>query len=240
MPSDGSEPPVVVGGHAVSLWCLYFLSKGTSELARFLPFTSKDLDLVGTVDLLERLHRELKGNLLLSPPRSPVLGRLETLRGDGGTLRIEVLHTVNGLNPKELHRAVVLRAGEIAGRVLLPHLVLKANIENTVSIEQDGRNDVKHVSMMIVCLRRFLAGLIEQVADMEMNARTVVNLLGEVWEVVNSPRAVKASDLWGFDFSAVWPVDDLKCCADGKITRWVEHRLSHREPNPPRQPPTNP
>lgn len=219
------------------LWCLYFLSKDTPELARFLPFTSKDLDLVGTVDLLDRLHRGLKGDLLLSPPRSPVLGRLEAPRGDGGTLRVEVLHTVNGLNPKELHRAVVLRAGGIAGRVLLPHLVLKAKIENTVSIEQDGRNDVKHVSMMIVCLRRFLAGLIEQVAEMEMNARTVVNLLGEVWEVVNSPRAVKASDLWGFDFSAVWPVDDLKCCADGKIARWVGHRLSRPGPESPEPPP---
>lgn len=119
MPTDGSEPPVVVGGHAASLWSLYFLSKGISELARYLPFTSKDLDLVGTMDLLERLQREMKGMLVMSPPRSPVLGRLEVLREDGGILRIEV---------------------------------------------------------------------------------------------------------WGFDFSAVWPTDELKRCNDGKIRRWLEHR----------------
>ena len=77
MPTDGSEPPVVVGGHAANLWGLHYLAKGVTELARFLPFTSKDLDLVGTTELLERLHRVKKGRLTLSPPRSPVLGRLE-------------------------------------------------------------------------------------------------------------------------------------------------------------------
>jgi hypothetical protein len=52
-PMDGSEPPVIVGGHAVNLWSLYFLANGVAGLERYLPFTSKDLDLVGTMDLLE-------------------------------------------------------------------------------------------------------------------------------------------------------------------------------------------
>lgn len=52
LPMDGGHPPVIVGGHAVNLWSMYFLSKGIAGLADFLPFTSKDLDLVGTMDLL--------------------------------------------------------------------------------------------------------------------------------------------------------------------------------------------
>jgi hypothetical protein len=46
-PKDGSEAPVVVGGHAVNLWSEYYLSKGVGKLATYMPFTSKDLDLVG-------------------------------------------------------------------------------------------------------------------------------------------------------------------------------------------------
>lgn len=52
-PSDGSEPPVIVGGHAVNLWAMYFLSGGVDELADYQPFTSKDLDGMGPVWHLE-------------------------------------------------------------------------------------------------------------------------------------------------------------------------------------------
>jgi hypothetical protein len=45
---DGFDPPVVVGGHAVNPWSAYFLASGVNELTEFIPFTSKDLDLVGT------------------------------------------------------------------------------------------------------------------------------------------------------------------------------------------------
>jgi hypothetical protein len=58
---NGDDPPVIVGGHAVNLWATYFLSHDEDALSKYLPFTSKDLDLVGTWDLLERLHQRLKG-----------------------------------------------------------------------------------------------------------------------------------------------------------------------------------
>jgi hypothetical protein len=32
--SDGSEPPVIVGGHAISLWAACFLTKGCDEMAK--------------------------------------------------------------------------------------------------------------------------------------------------------------------------------------------------------------
>jgi hypothetical protein len=38
----------------------------------------------------------------------------------------------------------------------MPHLILKAKIENSESIPQEGRNDVKHVRMMILCVRAFI------------------------------------------------------------------------------------
>ena len=65
---DANELPVVVGGHTAGLWSRYFLSRGVTKLAEFLPFRSKDLDLVGTVGLLDELHRRFKGRLLRNPP----------------------------------------------------------------------------------------------------------------------------------------------------------------------------
>jgi len=225
LPMDGGQPPVIVGGHAVNLWSMYFLSKRVAGLAAFLPFTSKDLDLVGTVDLLERLHRELKGKLTRSAPRSPVLGRLEILSQSGEMLRIEVLHTVKGLDFKELNRTIDLQIGDVFGRVLLPHLVLKAKIENSISIDQTERNDVKHVSMMLICVRSFVSELVGQVGTSKLGERPLVNLLGEVWNIATSQHAEKATKLWGIDFREVWPMEELKMSGSEKVARWLEHRL---------------
>lgn len=225
LPPDGSDPPVIVGGHAVNLWATYFLSKGVDELAEYLPFLSKDLDLVGAKDLLDRLHARLKGKLSRSEPRSPVLGRLVISSPSGEDLIVEVLHTVKGLDFKELRRTIDLEAEEVFGRVLMPHLVLKAKIENSVSIDQTDRNDVKHVGMMILSVRAFVGDLATQVATGEFSGRTLVNFLGEIWEIVTSPQAETSSRLWGFDFGNIWPLAELEAVGNVKITNWLQHRF---------------
>lgn len=157
---------MIVGGHAVNLWSMYFLANGVAGLARYLPFTSKDLDLVGTMDLLDRLHLRLKGKLTRSEPRSPVLGRLVIPSASGNELTIEVLHTVKGLDFKELGRTIDLQTGGVFGRVLIPQLVLKAKIENAVTIDQSGRNDVKHVDKGVL-YSSTSGNLMDQLAKMQ-------------------------------------------------------------------------
>ena len=225
-PRQDCDPPVVVGGHAVNLWSHYYMHKGVSELCFHLPFTSKDLDLVGTAGLLERLHQQLKGNLKRSEPRSPVLGRIESPRPGGGILLVEVLHTVKGLNSKELGRTMNLVIDELEARVLLPHLALKAKIENAADINQEGRNDVKHVRMMILCMRAFIAEFVGFVGEGQVSGRALVNLLEETFAIISGPKAVKAATLWGFDFSGVWPMEELKTSGGEKVARWLEHRLA--------------
>jgi hypothetical protein len=149
----GEEVPVIVGGHAAGLWSRYYLARGIAELEGFVPFRSKDLDLLGTMSILESLHRRFKGKLTLSEPRSPVFGRLEIPRHGGGFLRVEVLHTVLGLRAKDLKRTVVVEVDGVAGRIPLPHLVLKAKLANAALLSQEGRQDVKHTRMMPLCVR---------------------------------------------------------------------------------------
>lgn len=224
-PRQDCDTPVVVGGHAVNLWSHYYMHKGVSELRCYRPFTSKDLDLVGTAGLLERLHLQLKGNLKRSEPRSPVLGRIESPRPGGGVLSVEVLHTVKGLNSKDLGRTMDLVIDELEARVLLPHLALKAKIENAADISQEGRNDVKHVRMMILCMRAFIVEFAGLVREGKVSERALVNTLEETFAVISGPKAEKAAMLWSFDFSQVWPMDQLKASGGEKVARWLEHRL---------------
>ncbi|MEI7927864.1 MAG: hypothetical protein WCH40_04880 [Verrucomicrobiales bacterium] len=202
------------------------MHKGVSELCIYLPFTSKDLDLVGTAGLLERLHLQIKGNLKRSEPRSPVLGRIESPRPGGGVLLVEVLHTVKGLNHKELGRTMDLVIGDLKARVLVPHLMLKAKIENAVDIDQEGRNDVKHVRMMILCMRAFITEFCCFVSDEKVSGRALTNVLEETFSIISSPKAEKATNLWGIDFSEVWPREELKASGGEKVARWLEHRLA--------------
>lgn len=225
-PADATEAPVIVGGHAVGLWCRYFLSRGVNELTEYLPFRSKDLDLVGTMDLLDRLQRRFKGRLLRSEPRSPVLGRLDIPQPGGGFLRVEVLHTVLGLDAKDLLRTVDLDVAGIVARIPLPHLVMKAKIANSALIAQEGRQDVKHTRMMLVCVRAFILELLENQRAGLIGERPVVNLFEEIRDVMSSPNAEKAASLWGFDFRVVWPIAEIKASGSEKIIRWQQHRLA--------------
>jgi hypothetical protein len=143
----------------------------------------------------------------------------------GEDLIIEVLHTVKGLDVKELGRTVDLQADQIFGRVLMPHLILKAKIENAVFIDQSGRNDVKHVWMMILVVRAFIHELAGQVAEGNFSGRTLVNFLGETWEIVASNQAKAAIQMWGFDFSKVWPRTELESAGNDKVSRWLQHRF---------------
>ncbi|MCX6868281.1 MAG: hypothetical protein NTV46_19160 [Verrucomicrobia bacterium] len=197
-----------------------------TELAAYLPFRSKDLDLVGTMEWLDKLHRRYKGRLLRSEPRSPVFGRLDIPQSGGGFLRVEVLHTVLGLDAKDLKRTVDIEVAGVVGRIPLPHLVLKAKLANSALIPQNGRQDVKHTSMMLVCVRAFILELLENQRAGLIGERPVVNLLEEIREVMISRNAENAANLWGFDLRKVWPMEELKASGSEKVARWLEHRFA--------------
>ena len=108
----------------------------------------------------------------------------------------------------------------------MPHLIIKAKIENSESITQEGRNDVKHVRMMILCVRAFIREFAGYVGEGRASDRALINVLEETLAISTSGQAIRASELWGFDFSALWPVDSLKSLGDGQLSRWLQHRFS--------------
>lgn len=224
-PADGSDKPVLVGGHAANLWSQHFLVRGRKEFAAFMPFTSKDLDLIGTGDLLQHLGVLLKGELKMSEPRSPVVGRLRCSGPHGRPWVIEVLHTVHGLGPKDLRRTVDVEVAGIAARTLLPHVVLKAKLANAATIPQDGRQDVKHVRMMLLCVRGFVEDVLQGVRDGALVERAAVNLFQEIFEILRSPTAHQAATRWDLDLDSVWPLESLRDPVTPKVARWAGHRL---------------
>jgi hypothetical protein len=223
--ADGKS--IMVGGHAVNFWALFYFPRIKAELRQFLPFTSKDLDFYGDIHLLDRLVKKFGGVKRMSQPRGPVIGLVE-LEIDGVKRIVEVLHSVHGLSSKELSGASspVLEVDQCQARVLDPVSLLKAKIHNAADFKQNERNDVRHVKIMLLCVREFILDALEEAKAGKLPQRNLVNLLESVREVISEAKAQRSAKLWNFDFHQIWPLRSLKACGLTKIANFLKHRLS--------------
>jgi len=176
-PIDG-QLPLLVGGHAVNLWALSYQKRIGREMDQWLPLTSKDLDVFGTLAVLEGMKARFGGKYRLSGPRSPVIGQmLVTLVGV--ERQIDVLREVYGLQRQELAgEAVILKIdanGESHAIRVLPAIpLLQAKIANLANLDQANRNDFKHVNLRQKHgnkIRGIWASTIEMIAGKVINLR---------------------------------------------------------------------
>ena len=221
--------PLLVGGHAVNLWAIVYRERVGRGLDRWLPLTSKDLDLVGTIDLLEAMKKNFGGDFRLAGPRSPIVGQL-IANLHGVDRKIDVLRDVFGLNPKDLSaESAVLDIefdGEIFEARVLPILtLLQAKVANLAKLDQAKRNDFKHVSIMLLVAREYLTELIVAAESGAADSRAAIGPLEHFRKIVASPDALKCSSVRGIEFDSVWPRELLTAAKDPRIQNFVKHRL---------------
>ncbi len=215
-----------MGGHAVNFWALFYLRRIELELREFRPFTSKDLDFYGDPQLLEELRKSLSGLKKMSTPRGPVIGRIE-VEIDGSKRIVEVLQSVHGLSPKDLSKVTppILEVDQCNARVLDPMTLLKAKIHNAADIDQNDRSDVRHVKIMLLCVREFILDALEEANQGRLSQRGLVNLLESILQVISDPKAKSSEALWGIDCQQVWPMQQLKGSGLTKVANFLKHRL---------------
>lgn len=227
-PIEG-ELPLLVGGHAVNLWAWFFRERIGEALNQWLPLTSKDLDLVGTIALLDELKRRFGGEYRLSGPRSPVVGQL-VVRLGGKDLKIDVLKDVFGLGPEELKiQAPVIEVEDrdetFSARVIPPVILLQAKIANAARLDQTGRNDIRHVRLMLHVIRAYLSELIEATESGLIDSRIAIIQLELARTVIASRDALKCSASHGIGFTGIWPRELLNAAQDSRLRNFVMHRL---------------
>lgn len=230
-PIDG-HLPLLVGGHAVNLWALSYWNRIGGEGDRWLPLTSKDLDLFGTVELLEAMKERFGGTYRLSGPRGPVIGQL-VVRLAAVDRYIDVLRDVHGLRRQDLtgeDATLKINAdGKIHSiRVLPALLLLQAKIANLATLDQTNRNDFKHVHLMILVVREFLAELIEAAESGALDSRAVIVPLEKVLSIIGAADSLKCSTSYGIDFDGIWPKELLRGAKNSRIQNFVRHRIARQ------------
>ncbi|MCL4787694.1 MAG: hypothetical protein KJ070_13015 [Verrucomicrobia bacterium] len=163
---DAGQPFIIVGGHAANFWAEFY-SEREPRLKASLPFTSKDLDIIGTEDDARRVANAIGWNL--SPPPvggGPVQAVLSSEPGGAG-LAVEFLSEIKGVshqtimdNVREGVVEIPTTGQAVTVRVLDPVLLMAGKIRNAVDIEQNQpdkpRQDLKHVATLALCVPHFL------------------------------------------------------------------------------------
>jgi hypothetical protein len=213
----------LVGGQAVNAWATVYRESMGARLEEHLPFTSSDIDVAGSPDLLVALHRELGGVVRVAGPRQIAYGTVSI--GDGaGAIELDVLRVVNGVKSIRPSDTIGLELCGAVVPVLFPHILLRGKLANATQLEQQGRQDVKHVKILSLVLEQFLRPLVLDVRPSD--ERAVLKLLREVLEILTSPDARRFAQTYGASFRNILPLAELesasprlKAFASGEISR---------------------
>jgi hypothetical protein len=224
---------VVVGGHAVNLWASYYAPSGDDELRRFAPYVSKDGDIFLRDKDLARAVAAASGWKFRNNPevRSPVLGHIY-LEKKGRELTVDVLRAVRGLTESDLGATETIRFGD--GRnysVPAPEVMLKAKLANLESITQENRADQRHVRILVVCCRHYLADVYRAALDRQISERDAVDRFGDTLKVIRAPHAVKLAQWHKIDLASAIPgLATLKRLHElPRLLAFYEHQIPVRQ-----------
>jgi hypothetical protein len=186
------EPVLLVGGQAVNLWALYYEDR-TADLA---PFVSRDADVLGDRATLTALGKSAGAKPQFFPLRPPSneVGVVIAKDANGLPLLIEVLRYVHGASNEELREpAYTLGLGEsqVLVQVPGPIALLQAKIANVVDLKQAGRQDTRHVAILVRLLPAYLEDLRKAAAEGRLEERKFVRFLERLLAVVTTKNARK-------------------------------------------------
>ena len=155
---------VVIGGQAVNVWSEHYSKRSDlpySEWERFEPFSSGDLDCLGDSMDARDAGDALGVEAEVYPPfsRTPVpnSGSLSVPLNHGNLL-IHFIHTPYGANPDEVRRTALALSigGEKPLPVMHPVLCLETKIACLFGLDQQSRQDLKHVRLSCLIFHEFI------------------------------------------------------------------------------------
>lgn len=208
----GAEPaPLVVGGQAVNIWALSFLSRESPDL-RSHDYGSSDLDILAEAKVLEYL-KTLSGWAYV-PQSLRNWGDLRValvhgLADDGRQLLVEVLHRVHGLDTQDLKAAEYVVERGVTYRVLDPIVMLKAKAANVRDFDQTERQDRLHLNLLARCVPLYLQEVHRIAAEAGDPAaeKQALRTVSRAFSTLQSPRVAQTLRAEGIEPAALIPAE---------------------------------
>jgi hypothetical protein len=221
--SNPSGRIIIVGGQAVNFWASRY-APDEPELLAYRPFTSGDLDLLGSIGDAYRLG--LETNTEVERPRrgaaSPIVANVR-INAAGVVRSVQFLKSLRGVTNCEIDdNAVQFGVGDTNIYVADPITMLKAKLHNLVELDQHGRNDRNHVDILRLCVRLFLERQLTTADEGEAAARQCLRNLQRILELSRSAVTRRSEQ---FDWKALIPVDSLKRVRSPRLKNFRDQQL---------------
>ncbi|HAV65644.1 MAG TPA: hypothetical protein DCY13_25125 [Verrucomicrobiales bacterium] len=224
---DGQgRPLVIIGGQAVNLWSTRY--EGVEpDLQRYRPFTSKDLDFQGTLNDVWRIAKRFGVQPLL-PHKKLMTAFVGAIRLPVGSQlsQIEFVRRVPGVQPAKVERlAVEVQFANVIVRVIDPISLLISKSAMVFIADQEGRHDLDHVQMLLLCVRAYLREALEDVEVGRLPARGWLNQVERVFKLAESKRGRRLREQWQIDWSSVLPMREIERSEQMGLVRFPKDRL---------------
>ncbi len=215
------EDLVLIGGQAVNFWAELFLPY-EPDLQRYLPFTSRDADFY-------RRGKRFRIPQGWKEVQQPNKGRMRLVsQALVGPVQqeAEIIRTINGLTTKEVEMGIL--PVNYAGRdilILNPVLLFKAKATNVRSLDQEVRQDVKHLKILTIVAKRFLQSLLEESQTPERPKGTIALMNMHMENIL---AAHKLKPLCVFDWDNFFPLDVMKAHASHAVNNFHKQLLESK------------
>lgn len=204
--AQSNDSFVLIGGQAVNYWAERYLPV-EPELKKHAPFTSSDIDFLGTREEVARL-----GELIGRRPAYPSWHALTMLAGiipcklAQGETSIEVVRAVPRSTAEEV-RGTSIKAehGGFRLEVINPIALLRSKADLARTVDQTNRQDVHHLRIMLLCVRAFLREVLAKVQSGELSPREWLNLVKDLLAFTESDLGQNVARQYGIDWTAVLP-----------------------------------
>jgi hypothetical protein len=215
---------LIGGGQAVYLWADVFLtSKEEEELG---PFTSKDLDIIGTAETILEISASTGWKYVFAPHKTatPVIGRLEGQTRDGDTLIVEVLNSIHGLTPEDIAKPVRIEYRGKLFSILSPVTLLKAKLANCADLDQSKREDVRQTRIIITCVKEYVKGALKEAELGKASERATVNVLEALLGICTDRKNRETAVRFGLRLEDTFPAE-LELTPLSKLRNFCSFRL---------------
>jgi len=152
-------------------------------------------------------------------------------------LIVEVIGSVNGLTPRDLVDSDLVEfvPGQVY-RLPSPIILLKAKLANVAQIDQSRRQDVRHVKMLIPCVREYLRESHAETIAGKINDRDLVNPFEAARSLYKSPRNAELGSKHDFELAEIFP-RELSRSPIAKVAKFFDYRMKElsnsNEPDSP-------
>lgn len=214
---------ILVAGQAVNFWAERYQST-SSEFSSFSPFVSKDVDLFGSFEDLYAIPKVLDGELKrFKDMRTPVMGVFKT--NSEPILMFELLRGVYG--PVPTARIVSRAKSAESISVIDPLSLLISKAHNAAGIDQDGRQDVRHVKMMVLIVRAYFSELCGAVGE-QITARQFINECKYLLDFASEPVFLEGLGLSDCVLADCFPLVDFAAVGikHDSVARFAGNTLS--------------